>query len=185
MLFTRRLMLGLAIAGTFASALAVPAMAEGPNEIDLFFPVPVDGKLARDMGTLIKEFNDGHPDIKATAVYTGSYDDTLIKTRASIKAGKPPSAVIMSANFLLDMQIENELTNLDPLIAADGATKEQFLGQFCPALQGNAVINRSVYGVPFHNSTPLLYINADKAKDAGLDPNQPPQTWAELTDWAK
>lgn len=186
MLFSRRLMLGLAIAGTLAGAVAFPAFAgEGPTEIDLFFPVPVDGKLARDMGTLIKEFNDGHPDIKATAVYTGSYDDTLIKTRASIKAGKPPSAVIMSANFLLDMQIENELTNLDSLIAADGSTKEKFLGQFFPALQGNAVIDRSVYGVPFHNSTPLLYINADKAKEAGLDPSKPPQTWAELTDWAK
>ena len=185
MLFTRRLMLGLAMAGSMAGALAFPAMAEGPTEIDLFFPVPVDGKLARDMGTLIKEFNDGHPDIKATAVYTGSYDDTLIKTRASIKAGKPPAAVIMSANFLLDMQIENELTNLDSLIAADGTTKDKFLGQFFPALQGNAVIDRSVYGVPFHNSTPLLYINADQAKEAGLDPNKPPQTWAELTDWAK
>lgn len=47
------------------------------------------------------------------------------------------------------------------------------------------MIDRSVYGVPFHNSTPLLYINADKAKEAGLDPNKPPQTWAELTDWAR
>ncbi|MBY9039609.1 hypothetical protein K7461_29965, partial [Pseudomonas fluorescens] len=73
MLFTRRLMLGLAMAGSIVSALAVPAMAEGPTEIDLFFPVPVDGKLARDMGTLIKEFNETHPAIKATAVYTGSY----------------------------------------------------------------------------------------------------------------
>src|SRR5207237_6743545 len=114
-----------------------------------------------DARTLITEFTERHPNIKAAALYTGTYDDTLTKTRASIKAGKPPAAVIMSANFLLDMQIENELTNLDGLIAADGNTKEQFLGQFFPALQGNAVINRSVYGVPFHNSTALLYINAD------------------------
>ena len=181
MLFSRRLALGLTIAG----ALVFPAFAEGPAEIDLFFPVPVDGKLARDMGTLIKEFNETHPAIKATAVYTGSYDDTLIKTRAAIKAGKPPAAVIMSANFLLDMQIENELTKRDPLIAADGTTKAQVLGQFFPALSGNAVINRSVYGVPFQNSTPLLYINAEHAKEAGLDPDKPPQTWAELTEWAK
>ena len=87
MLFSRRLALGLAMAG----ALALPALAQSPTEIDLFFPVPVDGKLARDMGTLIKDFNDTHPAIKATAVYTGSYDDTLIKTRAAIKAGKPPA----------------------------------------------------------------------------------------------
>ena len=41
MLFSRRLALSLAMAG----ALALPAFAEGPTEIDLFFPVPVDGKL--------------------------------------------------------------------------------------------------------------------------------------------
>ena len=87
---SRWLALGLAMACT----LAFPAVAEGPTEIDLFFPVPVDGKLARDMGTLIKEFNETHPDIKTTAVYTGSYDDTLIKTRAAIKAGTVSSARI-------------------------------------------------------------------------------------------
>ena len=45
------------------------------------------------MTTLIKEFNETHPDIVATPVYTGTYDETLIKTRAAIKAGKPPAAV--------------------------------------------------------------------------------------------
>lgn len=60
-MFSRRLMLGLAITGIMAGALAFPALAEGPTEIDLFFPVPVDGKLARDMGTLVKEFNETTP----------------------------------------------------------------------------------------------------------------------------
>src|SRR6516162_8812203 len=97
-----------------AAALAVGLMAasgaaQAATEIELFFPVPVDGALARDMATMIKEFNETHPDIKATPVYTGSYDETLIKTRAAIKAGKPPAAVIMSANFVLDMQIEGEV----------------------------------------------------------------------------
>ena len=121
MLFSRRLTLGLAMAG----ALALPALAEGPTEIDLFFPVPVDGKLARDMGTLIKEFNDTHPGIKATAVYTGSYDDTLIKTRAAIKAGKPPSRRD-HVGQLPARHADRERTDQSRrLIAADGTTKEQ------------------------------------------------------------
>ncbi len=182
MALSRRLMLSLALATSLVSA---PALAQKATEIDLFFPVPVDGKLAKDMTTLIQEFNTKHPSIKATAVYTGSYDETLVKTRAAIKAGKAPAAVIMSANFVLDMQIENELTNLDGLIKADNSTNEQFLAQFFPALHGNAVINRSVYAVPFHNSTPLLYINADHMKEAGLDPDKMPQTWAELADMAQ
>lgn len=175
----------LAAAALSAALAATPAFAQAPTEIELFFPVPVDGQLARDMTGLIKEFNEANPAIKATPVYTGSYDETLIKTRAAMKAGKPPAAVIMSANFLLDLKLEGEIQKLDDLIKADGKTNQQFMGQFFPALHGNAVIERSVYGVPFHNSTPLLYINADHFKEAGLDADNPPKTWQELAAAAK
>jgi sn-glycerol 3-phosphate transport system substrate-binding protein len=176
----------------FATSLMAPATglvaataANAATEIELFFPVPVDGQLARDMATLLKEFNETHPAIKATPVYTGSYDETLIKTRAAIKAGKPPAAVIMSANFLTDLKIEGEIAPLDDLIKASGKTSEQFMAQFFPALHGNAVLDGQVYGVPFHNSTPLLYYNVDHFKEAGLDPDKPPKTWAELVDAAR
>ncbi len=98
------------------------------SEIELFFPVPVDGQLARDMGTLIKRFNDAHPDIVATPVYTGSYDETLIKTNAAIKAGKPPAAVIMSANFLTDLVIEGQIQPFDDLIKASGQDRRSIHG---------------------------------------------------------
>ena len=41
-----------------------------------------------------------------------------------------------------------------------------------------------VYGVPFHNSTPLLYYSVDAFKAAGLDPDHPPATWQEWADAA-
>ena len=162
-----------------------PALAQAPTEIELFFPVPVDGQLARDMATLVKGFNEKHPTIKATPVYTGSYDETLIKTRAAVKAGKPPAAVIMSANFVLDMQIEGEVQPFDELIKLDGSDNGKFMTSFWPALYGNAIIDRKIYAVPFQNSTPLLYVNADHFKEAGLDPEKVPQTWDELLAAAK
>jgi hypothetical protein len=67
-----------------AAALTRSAFA-GPVEIDLFFPVPVQGKLADKMKELIDRFNGQQSAVKATAVYTGSYDDTNLKTRAAIK----------------------------------------------------------------------------------------------------
>lgn len=173
---------GAAIA---AAMLAGVGGAAAQTEIELFFPVPVDGKLARDMATMVREFNEKHPDIKAVPVYTGSYDETLIKTRASIKAGKPPAAVIMSANFLTDLAIEGEIEPLEGMIQASGKTTDAFMGQFFPALHGNAIVNGKVYGVPFHNSTPLLYYNVEHFKEAGLDPEKPPVTWAELAEAAK
>ncbi|MBV9078501.1 MAG: ABC transporter substrate-binding protein [Methylobacteriaceae bacterium] len=172
-------------AAAFALALAGAAPARAATEIELFFPVPVDGQLARDMSTMIKEFNEKNPEIKATPVYTGSYDETLIKTRAAIRAGKPPAAVIMSANFLTDLAIEGEIQPLEAQIEADGTTPKRFMDQFWPALHGNAIVNGKVYGVPFHNSTPLLYYNADHFKEVGLDPDKPPQNWDELLAAAK
>ena len=94
---SRRTLVKTVASAALVSSLATGAIAQSPTEVELFFPVPVDGKLAKDMTTLIKEFNEKHPAIKATAVYTGSYDETLIKTRAAMKAGKPPAAVIPNA----------------------------------------------------------------------------------------
>lgn len=133
----------------------------------------------------MERFNAEHPDIKATAVYTGSYDDTNIKTRAAIKAGRPPAAVIMSANFILEYQINGEIQPLDPLVAADGETSDAFMNRFWPALHGNARFADKIWAVPFHNSTPLLYYNVEHFKEVGLDPANPPATWAEWVDAAK
>jgi len=73
---TRRSALGAAIAVPAAAALARAAQAAAPTEIELFFPVPVQGMLANKMKELIDRFNSGHEGVKVTAVYTGSYDDT-------------------------------------------------------------------------------------------------------------
>src|SRR5579884_3910250 len=102
---TRRRALGGALAIPAAAALARSARAAGPVEIEFFFPVPVQGKLANEMKALVDRFNGEHADVKVTAVYTGSYDDTNLKTRAAVKAGRPPGAVLMSANFVREYVI--------------------------------------------------------------------------------
>jgi ABC-type glycerol-3-phosphate transport system substrate-binding protein len=67
-------------------------------------------------------------------------------------------------------------------------TPDQFMNRFWPALHGNARVDGKIYGVAFHNSTPLLYHNTDAFKEVGLDPDHPPQTsaeWADAADDAK
>ena len=112
--------------------------AQAATELDLFFPVPVQGKLATEMTRLVEQFDATHPDIAVTAVYTGSYDDTNLKTRAAIQAGRPPGAVIMSANFVREYAINNDAIPLDDIIARDGQTPSQYMDQFWPALRLNA-----------------------------------------------
>ncbi len=42
-----------------------------------------------------------------------------------------------------------------------------------------------LFGVPKATNTIALYYNADMFKEKGLDPDKPPQTWAELIDAAR
>ena len=173
------------IGAAAATALAATAARAAATEIELFFPVPVQGALASQMQKLIARFNDAHPDIAATAVYTGSYDDTNLKTRAAIKAGKPPALTLMSANFVREYAINGEAEPFDDLIQTTGASNDSFFERFWPALKPNAVIDGKVYGMPYHNSTPLLYYSLEAFKDAGLDPDRPPQSWGEWFDYAR
>ena len=169
-------------AAAVAAVLLLGTAAHATTEIDLFFPVPVQGKLATEMQRLVAEFNASHPDVRVTPVYTGSYDDTNLKTRAAIEVGRPPAAVIMSANFVREYVINDEAISLDPLIEKDGGTPAAFMEQFWPALRENATDSGRVFGVPFQNSTALLYYNADAFKEAGLDPDHPPETWQDWVD---
>src|SRR5262245_55264141 len=86
-----------------ASVVSLLLFASGAawaqTRIEFFFPVPVEGKLAREMTRLVKQYNDSQKEVEVTAVYTGSYDETKLKAQAAAKAGKPPSVVLMSANF--------------------------------------------------------------------------------------
>ncbi len=171
-----------ALALTFATA-ALPAWAQ--TKIEFFFPVPVEGKLAREMTRLVKLYNEGQKEVEVTAVYTGGYDDTKLKAQAAAKAGKPPSVVLMSANFNVDLKLSGDIISLEPMLKADETTRDDYLKDFWPALHANAMVDGELYGVPFHNSTPLLYYNVEHFKEAGLDPAKPPRTWAELVDAAK
>ena len=165
-----------------AGLLLSPNLAHAATEIDFFFPVPVQGRLSNEMQRLVSEFNARHPDIHVTPSYTGSYDDTNLKTHAAIQAGRSPAVVLMSANFVREYVITGDAVSLDPLISADGQTGAQYMDKFWPALRINATEDGHVYGVPFQNSTPVLYYNTDAFKEAGLDPDHPPVTWAE---WAE
>jgi sn-glycerol 3-phosphate transport system substrate-binding protein len=167
------------------ATLLTPTLASAQTKIDFFFPVPVDGALAREMTRLVKVYDDSQKDVAVTAVYTGSYDETKLKAQAAAKAGKPPGLVLMSANFTVDLKLSGDLDTLEPLLQADSTTREQFLADFWPALHANATVDGELYAVPFQNSTPLLYYNVEHFKEAGLDPKKPPQTWAELVDAAK
>ena len=59
-----------------------------------------------------------------------------------------------------------------------------WLDGFFPAFMLNSRTAGKTWGIPFQRSTVVMYWNKELFKQAGLDANKPPATWAELKDMA-
>ena len=170
---------------TLVSAAALTALATvatAAERIEFMFPAPVQGKLSREMQRIVKEYNASQDKVEVVGVFTGSYDDTKIKSQAAAEAGKPPAVVLMSANFAAELAM-NDLIDPISAIAPEGTDLDAFLGEFWAAVRPNALFNGELYSVPFQNSTPILYYNKEHFAEAGIE--KAPETWSEWIDAAK
>ena len=54
-----------------------------------------------------------------------------------------------------------------------------------PGFMQNSQTGGKTWGIPFQRSTIVMYWNKDLFKQAGLNPDKAPATWAEMTEYAK
>src|SRR5438105_4646382 len=78
---------------------------------------------------------------------------------------------------------EEAIVPIDPLLKTDDDKK--WMASFFPAFMENSQTGGKTWGVPFQRSTIVLYYNKDLFKEAGLDPEKAPATWAEQTAFAE
>jgi sn-glycerol 3-phosphate transport system substrate-binding protein len=171
---TRRAV-GLALA---LLALAWSAPAQAQTKLQFYYPVGVAGPLARIIEGYVKEFNQSHSNIQVEPVFAGSYTESYSKILAAIRGGNPPDASIMLSQNLNDIIQQDIVIPLDELIQADAAQVN--LADFYPAFMLNSQQGGKTWSIPFQRSTPVMYYNKDAFKEAGLDPNKPPQSWPEM-----
>jgi len=163
-----------------AAVLVLPAQAA--TNIQFMFPAAVQGNLAAQMQKIVDQFNRHHPGIHVDAVFSGGYGQTLTKSTSAARVGKPPAVALESANFISDLAINGMIQPLSPLLKQAGHKPRQYMQNYWAALRPNAMVRGTVYALPFQNSTPVLYYNKALFKAAGLDAENPPQTWPQ---WVK
>jgi sn-glycerol 3-phosphate transport system substrate-binding protein len=77
---------------------------------------------------------------------------------------------------------EDAIVPIDTFIKT--ADDKAWLNSFYKAFMMNSQAGGKTWGVPFQRSTVVMYYNKELFKEAGLDPNRPPATWAELKEAA-
>jgi len=146
-----------------------------PVEIEFWYAL--GGKNGEMIEKLVKQFNESQQEIVVKPSYQGNYYENHSKVLAAVSAGNQPDVTmveIASVGAFADAKV---LEDLGPY--SNGLEK-----RYIPGLMGNSYWEDKLYAIPFNRSTPLLYVNRDMLKEAGLDPNGP-KTWEELREYAR
>lgn len=174
------LLIGGSVLLSSASAQQSP---DDHQVVRFYFPVGVAGPLARVVGEMTEKFNELHPTITVEAIYSGGYAETLQRAVTASMGGNPPDlAILTPADTWAGISL-GILAPVTDLVAEEGG--DEFLAPFYDAFVNDTYILGEHYGLPFQKSTPILYYNREHFEAAGLDPNQPPETWDELVEYAK
>ena len=126
---------------------------------------------------LIAEFEAANPNIKVQGMPVPS-NEILTRMQADIVAGQQPDLAQLTFRDLIYIAKDLGANALEDMVPAE-ELKANFEGMIPAGLQ-LGVVDDKTYGLAYTFSTPILYYNADLFKKAGLNPDTPPKTWAEV-----
>ncbi|MDW5377836.1 ABC transporter substrate-binding protein [Halomonas sp. HP20-15] len=168
---------GLALGGLMTAG---PSQAQEPTSLTMYYPVAVGGALTEVIDGLVADFEKEHLDIDVEAIYAGNYDDTRVRAMSAIEAGDTPQLSVLFSIDIYELLEQDAIVAFDDIVESDA--EREWLDSFYPGLMENGRVDGKTYGIPFQRSTIVLYWNKDAFEAAGLDPEQPPQTWEEMAE---
>lgn len=126
----------------------------------------------------IAAFEAENPNIKVeqTIVSWGEAHSQFI---TSVAAGVAPDLAMMGGAWAV------EFYNMGAFAPAGDNLPAGFADQFLPAALEAIQFDGELYGVPWEGATWALFYRKDLFEAAGLDPDKPPTTWAEMVEYGK
>ena len=170
-----------AVAG--AATIGRPAIAQGTTEIPFYYPVAVGGPITKLIDKMAADFQKENPNIKVNPIYSGTYQETLVKLITAHKSGNAPALSCVLSTDMFTLIDDDVIVPYDNFIKSDDDKK--WLQSFFPAFMQNSQTGGKTWGAPFQRSTVVLYWNKDLFKEAGLDPEKAPANWAEQVAFAQ
>ena len=165
-----------------AALLAGPLRAQTPVQVDFYYPVAVGGAIARTIDGFAQAFMAENSGIRITPIYAGTYQETIVKALTAHKSGTPPVTSVALSTDMFTLIDEGAIIPFDDL--AKTPEDKAWIKGFFPAFMLNSQTDGKTWGIPFQRSTVVMFWNKEAFKEAGLNPDHAPATWAELKDAA-
>jgi sn-glycerol 3-phosphate transport system substrate-binding protein len=171
----------------FVSALAAGSLVASPagaqTEISFYYPVAVGGPITKIIDGYAAAFEKENPGVKVKPIYSGTYQESIVKALTANKAGDPPVLSVLLSTDMYSLIDEDAIVAWDEQIKSDA--DRAWHKSFFPGFMENSQTGGKTWGIPFQRSTIVQYWNKELFKEAGLDPNKAPANWNEMVEVAK
>ncbi len=162
-------LIGLAAAGWQSAAAA---------QTEVQFWHAMTGALNDRVNGLVDGFNKSQSQYKVTAVFKGSYPETMGAAVAASRAGNAPHIVqVFEVGTATMMSAKGAIKPVEQLMKEAGEKFDR--GAYVPAVAGYyTASNGELLSFPFNSSTTVFYYNKDAFAKAGI--GKVPETWPEV-----
>ena len=168
-----RTRLGHAVLGGVVGLLVVPALAQEP----LVFWERTGGNSPMT-DRLAAMWNEANPDRPIELTYI-PHAEMVPKLAQAIAAGDPPDLMGLDLIYGPQFEAAGQLVDITDLIGDDPNLKTA-----SPGHMAVSTYEGRLYGVPLYADVSALFYNKDLFRQAGLDPEDPPESLAEIADYA-
>ena len=149
------------------------ASVETSGRVELVYWISWTGFEAEACGAVVEAFNASQDRIHVNLMTVSEMDRKLL---AAIAGGMPPDVATLMSYHAQSFAAKSALMHFDAWLEEYGIHKEEFftvLWEICTA-------DGHVHALPQTPSPIALHWNKRLFREAGLDPERPPQTLAEL-----
>jgi len=163
-----------------AMALVLAATSTAQAQVTIDWWHAMGGELGELLEGVAEGFNQSQSDYRVVPSFRGTYTETMTGAIAAFRARQQPAIVqVFEVGTGTMMAAEGAIYPIYRLMA-------DFNVPFDPNAYLDTVVsyytdpNGNMLSFPFNSSTPIMYYNKDIFAAAGLDPETPPATWAEM-----
>lgn len=156
---------------------------DGPVEIEYWHINTEDfgGPTVRE---LVERFQEQNPNITVRERFQpNAYTGLLENLQTDLAAGSPPDIAQIGYLYL------DYVTNNFPFASVDELVESYEDGGYLDDFPENILelgrVGGELVGMPYALSNIVTYYNASMLEEAGLDPDEPPQTWEEWREAAR
>ena len=167
-----KLMIG---ALAISSAILSPAMAMAQTEVQFWHAFT--GRLGELVKAQVEDFNAGQSDYKVVESHKGNYSETLNAGIAAFRAKEQPHILmVFEVGTATMMAAGGAIKPVHEVMAESGATFDP--AAYIGSVKGYyTTTDGEMLSLPFNSSTPVLWVNRDAMKAAGVDPDTDLSTW--------